>query len=60
MKIPWIERINMLIINPDAARPEDIARMATELSGFYCQTNRLYLNFKQMHVEAQVKMDEQS
>jgi len=32
--IPWIERLNMISINPHAATIEDIARMATELSDF--------------------------
>ncbi len=32
MSLPWLERLHMLSINPDAATPQDIARMATNLS----------------------------
>lgn len=30
--LPWIERLNMLSVNPDAATRDDVARMAAELS----------------------------
>lgn len=29
--LPWIERIGMLSINPDAANRDDVARLASEL-----------------------------
>ncbi len=32
MPLPWSEKINMLSINPDAATPKDVVRMATNLS----------------------------
>ena len=31
-QLPWMERVTMLSINPDAANRNDIARMAAELS----------------------------
>jgi len=30
-KLPWDERVTMLSINPDAARREDVAKMAADL-----------------------------
>jgi len=32
--LPWLERINAISVNPDMATRDDIAKMATELSGY--------------------------
>lgn len=34
-KLPWMEKVAMFSINPDAATRDDIARMAAELSAIH-------------------------
>lgn len=61
-ELPWSERVNMLQINPDAARIEDIARMATELSDHQREVEELKAEGQsivaQMHGQVQKYMRE--
>lgn len=34
-ELPWCERINMLVVNPDAANRDDVAKLASELGDAY-------------------------
>lgn len=40
MALPWFDRVVMLQINPEAARPQDVMRMAEEYIEMYRVLNQ--------------------